>query len=430
VDGKQLLPQAIDNRPSTMRQPEPEATLVRGRHGAGFPIPTVPRTAAASAQRRLVRTIVSVCLAAVGGGVAVPARAQAVAAPAAPPATAAATVIWHDVTGWGVEGRGWGDEPRARFFDRFPAAAEATVTPAVWNLSRDSAGMLARFRTDAATIRVRVALRSARLAMPHMPASGASGIDLYARNDDGAWRWVAATKPDAQALDVVLVEGLAPGKREYAAYLPLYNGVESLEIGVPAGTSLTGLEPRPRPIVFYGTSITHGACASRPGMTHAAILGRRLDRPVLNLGFSGNGRRDAAVGELLGRLDAACYVIDCLPNMDAAVVRERCVPLVRRLRGQRPMTPIVLVEDRRFTNEWIVPATRSFHDGNHAALREAFASLQTAGVGRLWYIPGDGLLGADGEGTVDASHPNDLGFMRQADAFEPVLRAALDATDR
>jgi hypothetical protein len=374
--------------------------------------------------------LVGACAAAVAGVVGLSVRAQAVADPAVERPATAAALTWHDVTDWGVEGRGWADEPRARFFDRFPAAAEATLTPAVWSLSRDSAGMLTRFRTDASAIHLRVALRSARLAKPHMPASGVSGVDLYARDDDGRWRWVAATMPTAQTQEVVLVEGLALGEREYAAFLPLYNGVESLEIGVPPGASFTGLQPRPWPIVFYGTSITHGACASRPGMTHVAILGRRLDRPVLNLGFSGNGRMDEAVGELLGRLDAACYVIDCLPNMDAALVRERCVPLVRRLRELRPTTPIVLVEDRRFTNEWITPAKRAFHDANHAALREAFLSLEAEGVGRLWYVPGDGLLGADGEAAVDASHPNDLGFMRQADAFAPILRAALDAADR
>lgn len=353
-------------------------------------------------------------------------RAQAVVAPT--PAAAAArpaTLVWHDVTTWGVEGRGWGQEPRERFFDRFPAAAEATLPPAVWSLSRDSAGMLTRFRTDADAIHVRIRLRSARLAMPHMAASGVSGIDLYARDATGRWRWVAATKPAAQEMEVPLITGLAAGEREYAAYLPLYNGVESLEIGVPEGASFSGLEPRQRPIVFYGTSITHGACASRPGMTHVAILGRRFDRPVLNLGFSGNGKMDAAVGDLLGRLDAACYVIDCLPNMTPDLVRERCVPLVRRLRAVRPDTPIVLVEDRRFTNSWITPAKAAFHDANHAALREAFAALEQAGVANLRFIPGDDLLGDDGEGAVDASHPTDLGFIRQADAFEPVLRAAL-----
>jgi hypothetical protein len=334
-------------------------------------------------------------------------------------------VEWHDVTTWGVEGRLWEDEERLRWFDRFPAAAEKTVPQHVWTLSRDSAGMAVRFETDAQTIRVRMKLLKEKLASPHMPATGVSGLDLYARDTTGRWRWVAATKPEKQEFEADLITGLAPGRREYLAYLPLYNGVESLAIGVPEGAAFQGLAPRGKPIVFYGTSITHGACASRPGMAHVAILGRRLDRPVANLGFSGNGKMDAAVGDLLARVDAACYVIDCLPNMDAKLVGERCVPLVKQLRAARPTTPIVLVEDRRFTNEWILPAKRAFHDANHAALRAAFEKLRADGVPGLFYLPGDGLLGDDGEGAVDASHPTDLGFVRQADAFEPLLREAL-----
>ena len=333
-------------------------------------------------------------------------------------------LTWHALSADQVEGRLWADEERLRPFDRFPAAAEATVPKPVWNLSRDSTGMLARFRTDATAIHVRLGLRSAVLDKPHMPASGMSGVDLYAR-DAGRWRWVAAIKPEAQSLDLPLHAGLVPGSREYALWLPLFNGVDSLAIGVSQGAAFTWLPPRGKPIVFYGTSITHGACASRPGMAHVAILGRRLDRPVANLGFSGNGRMDPGVGDLLARVDAACYVIDCLPNMNADMVRERCIPLVKRLRTARPDTPIVLVEDRRFPNAWITAGKEAFHDANHAALKEAFDTLRREGVQGLWYIPGDPLLGDDGEATVDGSHPTDLGFMRQADAFEPVLRTAL-----
>jgi hypothetical protein len=234
------------------------------------------------------------------------------------------------------------------------------------------------------------------------------------------------TKPDKKEVRQTIVDGLAPGLREYALYLPLYNGVESLEIGVPAGAHFEGLKPREaKPIVFYGTSITHGACASRPGMVHTAILGRHLDVPILNLGFSGNGKMDAAVGELLTKVKAAAYVIDCLPNMGPVEVRQKCPPLVEQLHAAHPETPIVLVEDRRVTNAWIRPAREKAHDQNHAALRECFDELQKKGVDKLYYIPGDNLLGDDAEGSTDSSHPNDLGFVRQAAAFEPVLRKAL-----
>lgn len=336
------------------------------------------------------------------------------------------SLTWRDVTTWGVEGRAWGDMERKRWFDRLPAVADGKVTAAVWGLSRDSAGMMVRFKTDATVIWADYTLLKDRLAGANMTAIGASGLDLYARDDQGKWRWVGVSRPAGKVVRQEIIGGLAPGYREYAVYLPLYNGVESLSLGVPPDARFDPLPPRTElPIVFYGTSITHGASASRPGMVHTAILGRRFDRPVVNLGFSGNGRMDAAVGELLAQTAAAVYVIDCLPNMNADAVREKCVPLVKQLRAARPDTPIVLVEDRRNTNAWILPARNQHHTANHAALRESFALLQKEGVKGLHYLAGDDLLGHDAEGATDGSHPNDLGFVRQADLFEPVLRAAL-----
>ncbi|MBL9213799.1 MAG: SGNH/GDSL hydrolase family protein [Opitutaceae bacterium] len=335
-------------------------------------------------------------------------------------------LVWRDITTWGVEGRAFGDLPRKAWFDRFPAEAEGRVTDAVWGLSRDSAGMLVRFKTDATVIWADYTVRKDRLASPNMTAIGASGIDLYARDEQGKWRWVGVTRPDRNPVRQQIIAGLKPGYREYAAYLPLYNGVERMNLGVPPDAKFEPLAPRTeKPIVFYGTSITHGASASRPGMVHTAILGRRFDRPVINLGFSGNGRMDAAVGDLLVKIDAAVYVIDCLPNMSAALVRERCVPLVQQLRKARPDTPILLVEDRRNTNAWILPDRNRHHTDNHAALKEAFATLQGQGVKHLYYLGGDDLLGHDAEGATDGSHPSDLGFVRQADLFEPVLRRTL-----
>jgi len=354
------------------------------------------------------------------------AMAQTPKAPAKPKGpTVPVDAQWHDVTTWGVEGRGWGDQERKRWFDRFPAKAEKTVTPAVWGLSRDSAGMMVRFKTDAKAIYCRYDLSKANLALPAIPATGVSGLDLYARDAQGQWRWVACPKPDKQHVEAVMISDLAAGEHEFAAYLPLYNGIEKLEIGVPKDAKFEGQSPREKPIVFYGTSITHGANASRPGMVHTAILGRRLDHPVLNIGFSGNGRMDAAVGDLINELDAAAIVIDCCPNMGPADVTAKCVPLVKQLRAKHASTPIILVEDRRFTNSWITPAKAKFHDDNHAALKAAFEQLQAEKVPSLSYISGDALYGTDAEGANDASHATDLGFMRQADVFEPVLRAAL-----
>ena len=335
-------------------------------------------------------------------------------------------VAWHDVTTWDIEGREWVDEERYSWFDRFPKRAEGSVTERVWELSRATVGMLVRFSSDTNTIWLDYALSKGVFNGVNTSPIGHSGFDLYARDGAGEWRWVKSAGPRKQVAQIEMVTGLSPGQREYALYLPLFNGIDSLSLGVSDGSHFKPLAPRDiRPIVFYGTSINHGASASRAGMVHTAILGRWFDRPVVNLGFSGNGRMDAAVGELMGDIDAAVYVIDCAPNMNAATILEKCVPLVKQLRAAQPDTPIVLVEDRRNTNSWIQPERSAHHDANHAALRQCYAELRAAGFRDLYYIEGDNLLGNDSEGTADGSHPSDLGFWRQAKVFEPILRQAL-----
>jgi hypothetical protein len=333
---------------------------------------------------------------------------------------ASANIQWQDVRDWGVEGKAWQDTEK--YFDRLPARAKGKVRDAVWNLSRHSAGMLARFRTDAQEIWVDYEVTSSNLAMPHMPATGVSGVDLYAEVDDGQWRWLSVSRPTSQHTSAALISDLAPGKRSYTLYLPLYNGTQSLKIGVPKGTAFEPIAPRSeKPLVFYGTSITHGACASRPGMPHPAILGRRLQRPVINLGFSGNGRMESEVGEFLTEVDASVFVIDCLPNMKGAEVAARAVPLVKQLRAARPQAAILLVEDRTYPNAYLLPKRQQSLADNRKALRAAYAQLRDAGVERLGYVVGDDLLGEDRDDTTDGSHPSDLGFFRQADALEKQL---------
>lgn len=358
------------------------------------------------------------------------AAAQPVAAAEVPKLTprVEGDVAWYDVQQWGVEGKGWRET--ARYFDRLPTKAEKSVRAAVWNLSRDSAGMLARFETDSPAVHARYTLRTANLAMPHMPATGVSGLDLYARDGQGRDRWLAVARPTAQKVEAPLVAGVdpaeGPGRRLYTVYLPLYNGVETLEIGVEQKASFVPVPPRrERPVLFYGTSIMHGACASRPGMAIPAIVGRRLGVPVINLGFSGNGVMEPEVGALLAELDPCVYAIDCLPNMGAEQVAERAEPLVRQLRQAHPDTPILLVEDRTYTYAPFLKSARDRHAGSRAALRKTYERLTAAGVRHLSYLEGAALLGDDGEAATDGSHPSDLGMVRYADAYERALRPLL-----
>jgi hypothetical protein len=269
-------------------------------------------------------------------------------------------LVWHDARQFGVEGQGFTDV--AAPYDRLPASAEKGVRKEVWGLSRHSAGLCVRFRTDATAVHARWKLTGKNLAMNHMPATGVSGLDLYVRGEQsGKWQWLGVGRPEAQTSTAVLARGLPAGKelREFLLYLPLYNGVSSLEVGLPRGAKVAAAPPyaaQKKPIVFYGTSITQGGCASRPGMVHTSILARRFDWPVINLGFSGNGKMEPELAGLMGKIDAAAYVVDCLPNLSPEEVGKRTEPFVLALRKARPHTPIVLVEDRSYANAGQLPA--------------------------------------------------------------------------
>lgn len=335
-------------------------------------------------------------------------------------------VTWTDVGGWPIEGRAFAE--RAAPYDRLPVRAEGVIRKAVWDLSRHSAGMVVRFQTASPELRVRYRLTSARMAMAHMPATGVSGVDLYSHDGNG-WRWVAVTRPAKQDVEARLFANQPTTRlRDFQLYLPLYNGIEKLELGTVDDFKLQPLPRRSetsKPIVCYGTSIMHGACSSRPGMAWTSIMGRALNREVFNFGFSGNGRMEVEVGQFLAELDPAVFVIDCLPNMTPKLVADRTQPLVRQLRKARKDTPILLVEDRTFTNAWFHKPRLAQHEQRRKALREAFKSLQTAGTNDLHLLAGDGLLGSDGEGATDGSHPNDLGMVRQAKAVATAIRPLL-----
>lgn len=336
---------------------------------------------------------------------------------------------WYDAEALTVEGRGWPVSELPHPYSRLPARAEAEVREPVWQLSRCSAGIAVRFITDATSISARWSLRDAANSMIHMPATGRSGLDLYVRDPRAVtgWRFAGITRAITDGDNEAQLVGELDGvPHECLMYLPLFNGVNQVAVGIPDGAAIAPAPPREhKPIVCYGTSIVHGGCASRPGMAYPAILSRKLGRETLNLGFSGNGQAEPEVAALLAELDPAVYVIDPLPNLQPKQVTERIEPFVQILRAARPKTPIVLVESVTYTDAHVHQPRRERYLGSNAALRAAYQRLFDAGVAGLHYVEGESLLGEDGEATVDGTHPTDLGFARMADVFEPVLRALL-----
>jgi hypothetical protein len=166
-------------------------------------------------------------------------------------------------------------------------------------------------------------------------------------------------------------------------------------------------------------------------MVHTAILGRQFGYPVINLGFSGNGRMEPEMADLFAELDPSIYVLDCLPNMNGQTVAECVAPFIAKLREVHPETPILLVEDRTYSDAFLVQSRRQRNMENRQELQKIYSRLKSEGVKHLYYLPGDRLLEdeRDNLATVDGSHPTDLGFMRQADAFYEVLKPILTGDD-
>jgi hypothetical protein len=321
-----------------------------------------------------------------------------------------------------IEGKGWADTKS--FYDRLPRQAEGVVRQPVWDLSHDSTGMLFHFTSDTPELQVRWTLTSAQLALSNMSASGVSGLDLYVRLD-GGWHWLAAVRPGASRdrNAGVFFENIPAERREFLLYLPLYNGIESLQLGIPESRTLEPIVRSGKPLVFYGTSIVQGGSAMRPGMAYPAILGRRLDRAIINLGFAGNGRAEPEMALLLAELDPAAYVLDCLPNLGWDDVK-RLEPFVEILRKNHPTTPIFLVENLEYPDGSAIPARKMSYAIGNRNLCGIYDRLSRMDH-QLYYVSAQDLIGTDGEGTVDGVHPTDLGAMRMADKMEPLLRRVL-----
>jgi len=332
-----------------------------------------------------------------------------------------------------IDGQAWSAEMHDTI-QRFPPRAEPLVRKAVWNLSRQSAGLSIRFVSNAPQITVRYKVTGS-VAMPHMPSTGVSGVDLYGIDSDGTWHLAAGKYNFKDTVQYTFAQ-LRPNDqyhklgREYRLFLPLYNTVRELAIGVPAGSNFTVLPQRAeKPIVVYGTSIAQGACASRPGMAWTNILSRKLDRTVINLGFSGNGRLEKEVIDLINEIDARVFVLDCLPNLiqpivDSTELQKRIIESVRTIRARHPQTPILLTEHDGYTESYLMPHRQPLFDNANQDLRKAFARLTADKVTGIYLLP-ISEIGMDLDCMVDGTHPNDLGMMRYADAYAKKLREIL-----
>lgn len=339
---------------------------------------------------------------------------------------------WHDPLKENVnviQNQGWTSEI-GKTYQRLPHRAEEIVRKPVWGLSENSAGLAIHFYSNAEKIEIRYGVAGSH-AMPHMPATGKSGVDLYAIDSDGKWR-VATDKFNFGDTITYTFNNLSQSRYhkhgfEYRLFLPLYNSVKWMEIGVPDSAEFKFIPVlQEKPIVVYGTSIAQGGCASRPGMAWTNILSRKLDYPVINLAFSGNGPLEKELVDLMNEIDASLYIFDCLPNMGNLPLEEvinRTVYGVKKLRENHDV-PILVVDHIGYRNDETNKLTKESADRMNTVSRQAFDSLVQMGVKNIYHLHKDSINFPD-DGCVDNIHPNDLGMQVYADAYEKIIREIL-----
>lgn len=336
-------------------------------------------------------------------------------------------VNWYDALDLGLRGMGWLGEAREQAFDRFPLSLKPHISESLWGLSVKPAGVHVDFKAASRQLFARWDLSQDSPSGDKVSSLPQCGLDCYGRDHSGRWHWVGSRSPwNAPTCDGSLSMGILDGmEREYRVYLPISTRISRLMIGSKEELSPIDSKDHRRPIAYYGTSIVHGAGVGRPGMPHACQLARMLDREVLNLGFFGKAFCELPVADAIGRLDAELIVVDCVPNNSPEQLLERLPPFLKRLRELRPDTPILVVEDRLYGCSRFQSFRAEEQRTKNLAMHQVVDQLRRDGTKGLHVAAHPNWFGDDGEGTVDGSHPNDLGAHRMAKALLPQVEAIL-----
>lgn len=298
---------------------------------------------------------------------------------------------------------------------------EKDVNKGVLALAKHTSGGTIRFKSDSPYLTIRADYVSF-YDMNNMPRTGSGGFDLYTLGDDGRELYLTTIQPKAVNRSKTLEQrfsNVADGKmRGYTLYLPLYSGVKNLEIGVKPGSRILPPEPQKirKAILFYGSSITQGGCASRPANNYTTMLCRAVDAPQINLGFSGSSKGEPAIAKEIAKLDLAAFVMAYQYNVGSSFLKKTHQAFFKAVRAGNPDLPIIILSGcSRIDKE------------RKAIVRKTYDEAVAAGDKKVWYIDGSELFGEAGGNmcTVDGIHPNDLGFYMMYRRILPVLREAL-----
>lgn len=308
-------------------------------------------------------------------------------------------------------------------FRRLPEFVAKTVSEGVEFLHSNTAGGRVRFRTDSLSVSIYAVLDKIG-KMSHFPLTGSAGFDMYVKEFDEE-RYICSFIPPFDIEDSY--EGSHKFEdiklRDITINFPLYSDVKELYIGLKTDAILE--KPLPylyeKPIVYYGSSITQGGCASRPGNSYESIISRRFDCDYINLGFSGNAKGEKEITDYIKKLDMSVFVYDYDHNAPTVEHLENThEKMFLEIRKENPDLPIVMMSRPKFylTDE---------EKERLKIIKKTYDNAIANGDKNVYFISGVDLMEmAGGDGTVDTCHPNDLGFSSMAktlgDKIDTILK--------
>lgn len=312
-----------------------------------------------------------------------------------------------------------------KIYHRVDTTVYSKMPQKVKSLFTNSAGIAIAFTTNSTSVSAKWSVKGGK-GLANMSDMNSMGLDLYIKKD-GVWKYAGIGRPEGSYSEQVIATNMDTLTKECMLYLPTYDEITSLEIGVdkssfikPSASTFTGK------YVIYGSSITQGASASRPGLAYPARMARATGLNFVNLGLSGNGKMEAPVIEMLGDIHCDAYIMDCIANPSPEEILERAPQAIRYLRKKHPETPIIFIqsvlrEKGLFDNE-----VRLKSKQQNEAIERVFNDLQKEQIPYLYLIKEDKFLGTDNEGTIDGVHPNDLGFDRMIRVIQPQILSILN----
>ena len=260
----------------------------------------------------------------------------------------------------------------------------------------------------------------------NMPFMMLHGLDLYTKVN-GEWHYVMAPRIPCDLQEASyerrLVNNLPREEHEYLLYLPIWCELKSLKIGVDKGASIEGLDkPFRHKVITFGSSITHGAAASRPGLTYTAQMSRNLGIDFVNFGFAGQCKMQPQFLEFLKTCECDAFLFDTFSNPNVQEIEERLKGFVEGLVKAHPGKPLIFLQTPIQSGLWGDAKKAARRIAKQDTARRIMKEL-TKQYKDVYFLEVENVLGKDG--TIDTTHPNDIGFHRFVEAYQPKIAKIL-----